>query len=76
MEVALFGTNVSTPDRFEIEQILEQRPVNFNQANKTTNFVIALALNIIKVNFTWKCVSPAEAPDPANLCRNWDIILA
>lgn len=75
MELALFASDVSTSDRFEIEQILKQKPANYNQANDTENFMIALALNIIKQNFVWSCISPPEAPNPAELCTNWEVIL-
>jgi len=76
VELALFASDVSTPDRVEIDQILSQNPVNFDQANDNENFMIALALNYLKINFNWKCISPPLAPSKEALCTNWELLLA
>jgi len=76
VEPALFATSVTVRVRNEVDVILSQVVPNYNQANKNETFVIALALQYLKVNFNWKCVEPPLAPNESELCTNYELLLA
>lgn len=76
LEFALFAVNVTVSIRNEVDAILSTIKPEFARATSNEAFMIALALQIIKVNFNWKCIEPADAPDNFNLCTNYELLLA
>lgn len=73
--MSVFAPVVSSKDRAELEQIFITTKPNYLMATKSSTYLYAIMLQFLDVNFTFKCVAPAEAPDNANLCTSWQTVL-